>query len=295
MEWYMSWLFMQIRRLQSFVALPSILALIVVVDVAAYVGGLLYWYGGIMGQPSIPFWVWPFIPDCPLFGLLGGLGLLMVTAQKFWDEGAKKRAQRLLLLVGGASAILWLFTYLPDVATGWVMQRAMLAVWSWSLLIAAACFLRPPVWLLTLFACGQIKYGVWTITAWLLFWQNTAIQQGAPLFTFDSVFMTITHIGLVAQGVLLLTYYRPNWPAAVVSVAWFALSDFVDYGLGYYPPLPLQYIPLHIMQWSTIAVTFVLGGVILLLRGPSGWLQRDETDMAHHAQHTIQTTKVGLP
>jgi uncharacterized membrane protein YpjA len=291
----MSWLSMQIRWLQSFVALAPILTLIIVVDVAAYFGGLLYWYGGIMGQPSIPVWSWPFIPDCPLFGLLGGLGLLIATAQKFWHEETKRRAQRLLLLVGGVSAVLWLSTYLPSVATGWVMQRAMLAVWSGSLLVAGVCFLRAPVWLLTLFACGQIKYGIWTITAWLLFWQNTAIQHGAPLFTFDSVFMTITHIGLVAQGVLLLTYFRPSWLAAVATVAWFILSDFVDYGLGYYPPLPLQYIPLHIMQWSTIAVTFMLGGVILLLRGPTVWMKRDGIDMVHDAQSAIQTTKAGLP
>jgi uncharacterized membrane protein YpjA len=295
MGWFMSGLSIEIRRLQTFVALRPVLTLILVVDVAAYFGGLIYWYGGIMGQPITPFWAWLFIPDCPLFGLLGGLGLLMVTAQKFWDKEARKRTQRLLLLAGGASAILWLSTYLPGAASGWIMQRAMLAVWSWSLLIAGVFFLRAPAWLLTLIACGQVKYGVWTITAWLLFWQNTAARYGAPLFTFDSVFMTATHIGLVAQGVLLVTYYRPTWLAAVVSVGWFALSDFVDYGLGYYPPLPLQYIPLPIMQWSTVAMTFVLGGVMLVLGGRAVWRQSDEIDMAHSAQSATQTTKAGLP
>src|SRR5262245_15906782 len=143
----MTWLSIQIERLQRFVALPSILTMILVIDVAAYFGGLLYWYGFVMAQPFTPIWAWPFIPDCPLFGLLSGLGLLMVTAQKFWSREAQERTQRQLLIVGTISALLWLSTYLPGVADGWLMQRAMLGVWCWALLIAGVLFLRAPAWL----------------------------------------------------------------------------------------------------------------------------------------------------
>jgi uncharacterized membrane protein YpjA len=145
------------------------------------------------------------------------------------------------------------------------MQKAMLGVWCWVLLLVGALFLRAPAWLVAVIAAGQIKYGVWTVTAWLLFWKNTAATYGAPLFTFDSVFMTITHLGLIAQGILLLTYFRPTLLAALVTFGWFILSDFVDYGVGWYPPLPLQWIPLAVMQWSTIVMTFLLTGLLFWL------------------------------
>jgi uncharacterized membrane protein YpjA len=264
----MAWLSYQIRRLQAFVALPPILIAILVVDVAAYFGGLLYWYGFVMAQPLTPVWAWLFIPDCPLFGLLGGLGLLMVTAQWVWREEAQVRAQRWLLIIGGLSLLLWLSAYLPGVPVGWQTQRAMLGVWCVALLLCGALFRQAPAWLLAVIAAGQIKYGVWTVTAWLLFWKNTAAEFGSPLFTPDSVFMTITHLGLIAQGILLLTYFKPTWVAALATLVWFVASDYVDYGLGWHPSLPLRWIPLEIMQWSTVAMTWLLAGLLLWLSRP---------------------------
>lgn len=247
--------------LHALVAMPPILALILAIDVAAYFGGLLYWYGYVMAQPETPWWAWAFIPDCPLFGLLGGLGILIVVARDRWTDGGQEKAQRVLLGIGGVSAVLWLSTYLPAAPNWWAMQGAMLAVWSWALLLCGALLRRAPVWLLGLIAFGQIKYGIWTITAWLLFWRNTAAVYGAPLFTFDSIFMTITHIGLVAQGILLLTYFRPTLLAAGVSFLWFGASDYVDYGLGFYPAIPEEFIPLGVMQWSTVTVTVLLSAL----------------------------------
>ncbi len=257
----------QIARIQLLIATPQLLTLIVVLDVVAYFGGLLYWYGAVMAGTLTPMWAWPFIPDCPLFGLFGGLGLLMVTAQRFWPTATQQRAQRMLLIIGLISLLLWFSTYLPGMALGWKQQCAMLAVWSASLLLTGLLFRRAPAWLLGIFAFGQIKYGIWTVTAWLLFWRNTSLVYGAPLFTVDSVFMTVTHIALIGQGIFLLTYFRPTWRAAVAGLLWFGLSDFVDYGLGFYPGLPLRFIPLAIMQWSTIAVTFLLTGIYLWLAG----------------------------
>ena len=258
-----SWLQGRIRWLQDLVATPSLLVLIVAVDVVAYFGGLLYWYGYVMAQPDTPMWAWPFIPDCPLFGLLGGLGLLMVTARRYWSETAQARGRRWLAWIAGLSVAVWLSTYLPGVPAAWASQAAMLGVWSWVLVIGAVFFRRAPAWLLGLFAFGQIKYGIWTVTAWLLFWQNTAAAYGTPLLTFDSIFMTVTHLAMIGQGIFLLTYFRPTISAALVSFGWFALSDYVDYGLGFYPAIPQQFIPLAVMQWSTITVTFLLTGLYL--------------------------------
>lgn len=259
-----------IQWLQRLAALAPLLTLLIVIDVAAYFGGLLYWYGYVMANPQTPMWAWPFIPDCPLFGLLGGIGMLMVTAKWFWADADQAKAQRYLAVLAGISTLLWLSTYLPGVSSAWRWQGAMLAVWSWSLVLATIFFRQAPAWLLGLFAFGQIKYGIWTITAWLVYWRNTALVYGSPDFSFDSVFMTLTHIGLLGQGIFLLTYFRPDLTTVLVSFGWFALSDFVDYGLGFYPGLPLDFIPLPIMQWSTIAVTIGLSVIYLWLSQTAG-------------------------
>ena len=265
-----NWLSTLLRWGQRLAATAPLLTFLVVVDVVAYFGGLLYWYGYVMASPLTPVWAWPFIPDCPLFGLLGGVGMLMVTAKWFWAEADQAQAQRYLRVVAGISILLWLSTYLPGVSAGWRWQGAMLAVWSWSLVLATLFFRQAPAWLLGVFAFGQIKYGIWTITAWLVYWRNTNLVYGAPDFSFDSVFMTLTHIGLFAQGVFLLTYFRPDWLTAMISFGWFALSDFMDYGLGFYPGLPLEFIPLSIMQWSTITVTIGLSAIYLWLSQTAG-------------------------
>lgn len=266
----MNWLSTQIQWLQRLAATAPLLTLLVVVDIAAYFGGLLYWYGYVMANPSTPMWAWPFIPDCPLFGLLGGIGMLMVTAKWFWSDWQTLKFLQALWVTACLSTLLWLSTYMAGVGGGWQLLGATLAVWIWSLLLAAYFFRQAPAWLLGIFAFGQIKYGIWTITAWLVYWCNTALVYGAPDYSFDSVFMTITHVGLFAQGVFLLTYFRPDGRAVLASFTWFALSDFMDYGLGFYPGLPLQFIPLPIMQWSTIAVTIGISALYLWLNQTAG-------------------------
>jgi uncharacterized membrane protein YpjA len=112
--------------------------------------------------------------------------------------------------------------------------------------------------------------------------------------------MTIIHIGLIAQGLLLLTYFKPapmslegatknekysayglqptfcvfapsrefifrlDWLTALVSFIWFASSDYVDYALGFHPAIPEQFIPVSVMQWSTVAVTLLLSSLYVL-------------------------------
>lgn len=256
----MQWAQSQVRSLQIFVARPTILTLLIIVDVTAYFGGLLYWYGGYIAETAPPVWAWAFIPDCPLFGLLGGLALMTVTAQRYWSPAARTRAQQALVVIGGVFTLLWLGTYLPMAPSSWVVQSPTLALFGWSLLLFGFCFQHAPRWLLGLAAFGNIKYGIWTVTAWIVFWRTTNLYLGVPLFTPESIFMTLTHLGMIVQGLFLLTYFRPDRAAVVVSFFWFALSDFMDYGLGYYPPIPESFIPLPIMQWSTISVTLLLSG-----------------------------------
>ena len=278
----MKWIWDRIAWFHALVALPPLLTLILVLDVFAYFAGLLFWYGIQMANvyAPAPIWSWPFIPDCPLAGLLGGLGLLMVTAHKFWRPAAQANAQRALLIVGVLSTLLWISTYLPGAPMLWQQMGPTLGVWSWALLLSGALFHKAPAWLLGVFAFGQIKYGIWTVVAWVVYWRNTAIMNGAPDFNFISILMTVSHIALFGQGVFLLTYFKPTRTAVLASLFWYALSDFMDYGLGFYPGLPLKYIPLPIMQWHTIAVTFVLSGIYL-------WLSRQgESEVTERIQQS---------
>lgn len=237
---------------------PQLLTLLLTIDLAAYFAGLLFWYGYVMTDAATPAWAWPFIPDCPLFGWLGGLGLLMVIAQRCWSTEAQLQGQRLMWEAALVSLGVWLSTQVPGVSVGWHEQGAMFALWALSLVVGAIWFRNPPAWLLGIFAFGQIKYGIWTITAWLLYWRSTAALLGAPHFSFDSISMTVAHIGLAVQGLLLLAYFRPTRRATLAALLWFGASDFVDYGLGFFPAIPRQLISLEIVQWSTVTVTVAL-------------------------------------
>jgi uncharacterized membrane protein YpjA len=282
-----------VRLGKRWVENPQLLTLILALDVAAYFAGLIFWYGYVMTDPATPMWAWPFVPDCPFFGLLGGLGLLMVIAQSRWHSDAQAQAQRWLWGVGLVSVVVWLSTYLPGASNGWREQGAMFALWSWSLLVAAIWFRRPPAWLLGIFAFGQIKYGIWTITAWLLYWQSTAKILGSPHFSIDSITMTIAHIGLAAQGLFLFAYFRPSRAATLAALLWFGASDFVDYGLGFYPAIPEGLVSLEIVQWSTITVTVVLVALYWLYSGAQGPAiggAADEQASAAAVQTSVLTT-----
>lgn len=247
-----------VRWIKRWVANPQLLTLLLALDVAAYFAGLIFWYGYVMGDAATPMWVWPFVPDCPLFGWLGGLGLLMVVARDHWSAAARRQGQRWLWLAAGLALVMWGVTYVPQLGAGWHALQGTFGLLSLTLVVAAVWFREPPAWLLGVFAFGQIKYGIWTITAWVLYWRSTADVFGAPHFSVDSVTMTVAHVGLAAQGLVLLGYFRPDWRAALAVMVWFGASDFVDYGLGYYPAIPETLISLRFVQWSTITVTLLL-------------------------------------
>jgi uncharacterized membrane protein YpjA len=113
-------------------------------------------------------------------------------------------------------------------------------------------------WFYTIAAIGLIKYGVWTVTFWLAYW-----GLGASL-TLEGVVMTVAHIGMIAQGIYLLTQFRAEGRHVLLALAWFVLSDFVDYGLGEYPFF-YPSVPLWLMQWHTIIMTWLLSAWVALL------------------------------
>jgi uncharacterized membrane protein YpjA len=148
------------------------------------------------------------------------------------------------------SSPLWAMPFIPDCPLAALVGTvALLAVWSrqrWRLLFAFAAF-------------GCLKYGVWTLAFWLYYWNATGSLDVV------SVTMFVSHIGLCIEGLLFVPHIRPlSLTKRVVVVGWFVLSIFIDYGLGYYPPLG-DYVPVSFVFWLAVVLTVVLGSALLLL------------------------------
>ena len=114
-------------------------------------------------------------------------------------------------------------------------------------------------WYNAVVAAGCIKYGIWTITVWVIFW-----NAGYPA-TLESVIMTVTHVGLLLEGVVLMTLLANlRWRHVVIVGAWFFLSDFVDYALGFRPRMAPG-VSERFMMWEMLIVSGLLTVLV-------GWL-----------------------
>ncbi|NJN67879.1 MAG: DUF1405 domain-containing protein [Chloroflexaceae bacterium] len=147
------------------------------------------------------------------------------------------------------SSPLWALPFIPDCPLAALVGTiALLGAWSrqrWRLLFAFAAF-------------GCLKYGVWTMAFWLYYWSH------AGNLDIVSVTMFVSHIGLSIEGLLFVPHIRPlSLPTRGAVVGWFVLSLFVDYGLGYHPPLG-GYVPVSFVFWLAVALTATLGGALLL-------------------------------
>jgi len=128
----------------------------------------------------------------------------------------------------------------------------------------------------TITAYGLIKYGVWTVLYWIAYW-----LRGGPVELLGMT-MFLSHLGMIGEG--LYVSYRISSPLSSKSVrgrekmaagfrrrdvliafAWFLLSDYVDYGLGQYPMFNATVVPMALMEWHTIFMTFALAAVYFAL------------------------------
>lgn len=134
---------------------------------------------------------------------------------------------------GEVQAPLWAYPFIPDCPLA-------------ALLFGAAVLLmhlgRRSNLLNQLAAVFCVKYGVWTMTFWALYWAITGDVELSSLFSGPVMF--VTHLGLTIMGLLLLQYVQPSVRDSALVLAWFVLSDLVDYapiaagrlgGYGYYP------------------------------------------------------------
>ena len=167
---------------------------------------------------------------------------------------------------GEVQAPLWAYPFIPDCPLA-------------ALLFGAAVLLmhlgRRSNLLNQLAAVFCVKYGVWTMTFWALYWAITGDVEPSSLFSGPVMF--VTHFGLTIMGLLLLQYVQPSVRDSALVLAWFVLSDLVDYapiaagrlgGYGYYPPLPwingdpTALVPA--MMINAVVMTWLVGGGLLL-------------------------------
>jgi uncharacterized membrane protein YpjA len=140
-------------------------------------------------------------------------------------------------LVDSPLSVLGFALALPLIRRGRTPWRELLATWA-------------------LFS--NIKYGLWTVVFWMLWW------NGPGYFNLESVTMTFTHAVMVLMGGSLLLYYRPAvWQVLVVTL-WFAWNDYLDYWHGLAPRVPPG-VSLDALQVEQVIVTTVLALGLLLL------------------------------
>jgi len=149
-----------------------------------------------------------------------------------------------------ATSPLWAWPFIPDCPLAALLgSLTLLALWArqrWPFFFA-----------FTAFAC--MKYGIWTMAFWLKEW------SGSMLLYDIGVILFVTHIGLFIEGLLFVPHIGPlSLPKRLVIIAWFALSVFVDYGLGYHPQLT-GYVPVQFVFQVATGATALLGSGLLLL------------------------------
>jgi len=151
-----------------------------------------------------------------------------------------------------AAAPLWAWPFIPDCPVAALYATVALVGlrfgrrWGWFNAFAA-------------FAC--IKYGLWTVAFWLRHWSEAGFVPGFwPL----ELMLFVAHIGLTCEGILLATRIGPlGMPARLAVIGWYALSIFVDYGLGHHPPLTYA-VPLSYALWLAVILTAAIGTALLL-------------------------------
>lgn len=138
----------------------------------------------------------------------------------------------------------YLWPFVPDSpgSTFWVLPALALVLWrapGWPLLNAFAAF-------------GVIKYGLWTVLFWSLYWAN-----GGPPHV-ESLAMTFTHLIMAFEGVVLLAFTRLTRTVVLGLGAWFLLNDWIDFGpLQTRPGLPPG-VSVSLMVRAAVGLTLLL-------------------------------------
>jgi len=114
----------------------------------------------------------------------------------------------------------------------------------------------PLAYLHTIAFVWLVKMGVWTVVALNL---GFDVYFPAAWAYFGIV---VTHIGFIAEGLLVPHYARTTRGALVTALVLALGNDILDYGFGYYPPL--RYDPGPALVAATVLLS--VGSVLLAAR-----------------------------
>jgi uncharacterized membrane protein YpjA len=206
------------------------------------------------------------------------LNLILRNPLLFWGAVV---ANLLGTIIGGivwygpmiAASPLWALPFIPDcplaALLGTVALFGLRAGKRWRAFYA-----------LTAFFC--IKYGLWTIAFWLRQWSGAGVVLPVEAMLF------VTHIGLLCEGLLFVPHIGAlSFSKRMWVIAWFALSLFVDYGLGFHPPLT-SHVSREFIFWLAAVLTALVGaGLLLLPRREAGATSHEGTKARRHEEGAV--------
>ncbi|MDI6709299.1 MAG: DUF1405 domain-containing protein [Bacillota bacterium] len=152
------------------------------------------------------------------------------------------------LLARPRALVAILLVNLGGTVWGFIWYREQLAATPWyfwpftpecpiqSLLFAAVIALRllarPWPFLEAFTLPGLIKYGTWTVGILGHHWATGGVPdlEGVALF--------VAHLGMAVEGLVFLPLLVPARYLVLLVGPWFALMDWLDYGVGLHPYLP---------------------------------------------------------
>jgi len=183
-----------------------------------------------------------------VLGIFIGNGIGAVAGLIYWYGGHLARSPW------------YLWPFIPDspLSTFWVLPALVLILW------------RKPgwPWFNAFAAFGVIKYGLWTVAFWSLYWANGGIVS------LEGVAMSFTHAVMALEGLFLLGYTRLTKWVALGLGGWFLLNDWIDFGpLQTHPGLPPG-VSVATMMGVTVGLTGLLTLVYLWIAGRGGYVGR---------------------
>ncbi|MBI5229059.1 DUF1405 domain-containing protein [Candidatus Micrarchaeota archaeon] len=112
---------------------------------------------------------------------------------------------------------------------------------------------------------GAFKYGVWTMFVILFYGELFLSPVNFPTYSL----LFIAHFGLTLEGLFLMGEVSGEKgflkKLVLVSVAWFLLNDFLDYGVGVYPAaVPSRGVKFAFLIGFTVSMTFVSTAIFYL-------------------------------
>ncbi len=118
---------------------------------------------------------------------------------------------------------------------------------------------KVPQWLLFLAIVGLVKYGFWTELVIFLF--RDYFFAAAPVIYAMNL---ILHIGMIAEGAVLISRLNPKSSDMLVVLAFFLLNDILDYFFGTLPIIPGTYNDYLLIE--SVAASIAIPAVLFLKR-----------------------------